>query len=62
MSPFNDRYGRDVLTNSPHPKRPVSTKEPAAPGLVVEDVQTGFVGAVVEVDKHGVMTVKVGRG
>lgn len=54
MSPFNDRYGRDVLTNSPHPKRPVSTKEPAEPGLVVEDVQTGFVGAVVEVDKHGV--------
>ncbi|PZF80404.1 DUF3097 domain-containing protein [Jiangella anatolica] len=55
MSPFNDRYGRDVLTNSPHPKRPVSTKEAAEPGLVVEDVQTGFVGAVVEVDKHGVI-------
>ncbi len=55
MSPFNDRYGRDVLTNSPHPKRPVSTPEPAVPGLVVEDVQTGYVGAVVEVDKHGVI-------
>lgn len=55
MSPFNDRYGRDVLTNSPHPKRPVSTQEAAEPGLVVEDVQTGFVGAVVEVDKHGVI-------
>ncbi|RIQ13707.1 DUF3097 domain-containing protein [Jiangella rhizosphaerae] len=55
MSPFNDRYGRDVLTNSPHPKHPVSTKEAAVPGLVVEDVQTGYVGAVVEVDKHGVI-------
>jgi hypothetical protein len=27
---------------------------PADPGLVVEDVQTGFCGAVVECDKHGV--------
>ncbi|TDD65863.1 DUF3097 domain-containing protein [Jiangella aurantiaca] len=55
MGPFDDRYGRDVLTNSPHPKRAVSTKEAAVPGLVVEDVQTGYVGAVVEVDKHGVI-------
>ncbi|SEF18555.1 DUF3097 domain-containing protein [Jiangella alba] len=55
MSSYNDRYGRDVLTNSPHPKRPVSTQEAAVPGLVVEDVQTGYVGAVVEVDKHGVI-------
>ncbi|WP_053205814.1 DUF3097 domain-containing protein [Jiangella muralis] len=55
MGSYNDRYGRDVLTNSPHPKRPVSTQEAAVPGLVVEDVQTGYVGAVVEVDKHGVL-------
>ena len=51
---YSDRYGRDVLTNSPHPKRPTSVETPAEPGLVVEDVQTGFCGAVVACDKHGV--------
>ncbi|TDE01296.1 DUF3097 domain-containing protein [Jiangella asiatica] len=55
VSSYSDRYGRDVLAQSPHPKRPVSTEQPAEPGLVVEDVQTGFCGAVVEVDKHGVI-------
>ncbi len=49
-----DRYGRDVLSASPHPRRPASVETPAEPGLVVEDVQTGFCGAVVECDKHGV--------
>jgi hypothetical protein len=51
---FSDRYGRDVLQSSPHPKRPKSVETAAVPGLVVEDVQTGFCGAVVECDKHGV--------
>nr|WP_298329345.1 DUF3097 domain-containing protein [Haloactinopolyspora sp.] len=54
MSSFSDRYGRDVLTNSPHPKRRASTEQPVEIGLVVEDVQTGFCGAVVDYDKHGV--------
>lgn len=54
MSRFSDRYGRDVLSASPHPKRPTSVETPATPGLVVEDVQTGFCGAVVSCDKHGV--------
>lgn len=51
---FADRYGRDVLSNSPHPTRPTSVETPAEPGLVVEDVQSGFCGAVVDCDKHGV--------
>ena len=42
-------------------RKPRSTEQPAEPGLVVEDVQTGFVGAVVRVeygriyleDRHG---------
>lgn len=55
VNSFPDRYGRDVLSRSPHPKRPVSVEHPAEPGLVVEDVQTGFCGAIVECDKHGVM-------
>nr|WP_205856495.1 DUF3097 domain-containing protein [Phytoactinopolyspora endophytica] len=54
MQSFSDRYGRDVLSNSPHPKRPESVETAAEPGLVVEDVQTGFCGAVVDCDKYGV--------
>ncbi|PSL06920.1 Protein of unknown function (DUF3097) [Haloactinopolyspora alba] len=54
MSSSSDRYGRDVLTSSPHPKRRASVEQPAETGLVVEDVQSGFCGAVVECDKHGV--------
>lgn len=51
---FPDRYGYDVLAQ-PHPSRlPKSVKQPAEPGLVVEDVETGFCGAVVRCDKHGV--------
>ncbi|AYY15604.1 DUF3097 domain-containing protein [Actinobacteria bacterium YIM 96077] len=49
-----DRYGPDVLARSPHPKRPTSVETAAEPGLVVEDAQSGFCGAVVECDKHGV--------
>jgi hypothetical protein len=40
----------------PHPSRlRRSVDHPAEPGLVVEDVQSGFCGAVVDVDKHGVV-------
>lgn len=48
-----DRYGNDVLAQS-RPKRPAAAEQPADPGLVVEDVETGFCGAVVACDKHGV--------
>ncbi|HEU4363167.1 MAG TPA: DUF3097 domain-containing protein [Mycobacterium sp.] len=57
-----DRYGTDVLSADPHrARRPRSTRVPVQPGMVVEDVQTGYVGAVVRVeygrmdleDRHG---------
>lgn len=48
----------DVIDSSlPHhrPKRRRSAEQPAELGLVVEDVESGFCGAVVSVDKHGVL-------
>jgi Protein of unknown function (DUF3097) len=56
-----DRYGTDVLANNPHGKRRRSTEQPVEIGMVVEDAQTGYVGAVVRVeygrmeleDRHG---------
>lgn len=54
-----DRYGTDVLAAGRRKSR--STEHPAELGLVVEDAQTGYVGAVVRVeygrvdleDRHG---------
>ncbi|OMC48326.1 DUF3097 domain-containing protein [Mycobacterium sp. IS-1264] len=54
-----DRYGPDVL--AARRRKPRSTEHPAELGLVVEDVETGYVGAVVRVeygrleleDRHG---------
>lgn len=57
-----DRYGSDVLGGAPaahHRARPVSRPQPAERGLVVEEVQTGWVGAVVRVEKSGGMHVVV---
>ena len=59
-----DRYGADVLSSAtpapvPHRRRPVSRPQPAERGLVVEDVETGWVGAVVRVEKSGGMHVVV---
>jgi hypothetical protein len=57
-----DRYGSDILADNPHQaRRPRSTEQPIEIGMVVEDAQTGFVGAVVRVeygrmeleDRHG---------
>ncbi|MEZ0339797.1 DUF3097 domain-containing protein [Mycobacterium sp. pV006] len=57
-----DRYGSDILADDPHrARRPRSVERPIEIGLVVEDAQTGFVGAVVRVeygrmeleDRHG---------
>jgi hypothetical protein len=55
-----DRYGTDVLANNPHGK-PRSGEQPVELGMVVEDAQTGYVGAVVRIeygrmeleDRHG---------
>lgn len=51
----SDRYGPDVLsgTTSHHRQRPRSRPQAAEQGLVVEDVTSGFVGAVVRVEKSG---------
>ncbi len=57
-----DRYGSDILADNPHrARRPRSTEQPVEIGMVVEDAQTGFVGAVVRIeygrleleDRHG---------
>lgn len=49
---MDDRYGRDILARNPHtPKLTRSTELAAEPGLVVEDAQTGYVGAVVRIEK-----------
>jgi len=46
-----DRYGTDILADNPHRnRRPRSTQQPVEIGMVVEDAQTGFVGAVVRVE------------
>ncbi|WP_157011516.1 DUF3097 family protein, partial [Mycobacterium celatum] len=59
---MTDRYGTDVLANDPHrSRRPRSTELPVELGMVVEDAQSGYVGAVVRIeygrmeleDRHG---------
>jgi len=55
-----DRYGSDVLSSSPHaPRTRASRPQAAEPGLVVEEVTTGWVGAVVRVEKSGGVHVVV---
>lgn len=63
-----DRYGSDVLSSSDgsgpagsdhHRRRPTSVPQVAEPGLVVEDVDTGWVGAIVRVEKSGGMHVVI---
>jgi hypothetical protein len=44
-----DRYGIDVLANNPH-RKPRAGEQPVEIGMVVEDAQTGYVGAVVRVE------------
>lgn len=49
-----DRYGRDVLAGDwKRPKRGRSKDVEATDGLVVEEVSTGWVGAVVALEKAG---------
>jgi hypothetical protein len=50
----SDRYGTDVLSGDwSAPRRGRSTQAVAEAGLVVEDVETGWCGAVVRVEKAG---------
>ena len=57
-----DRYGTDIFVDNPHNSRKIRSVEvPLERGLVVEDAQSGYVGAVVRVaygrmdleDRHG---------
>ena len=51
---MTDRYGSDVLSGDwRRPARGRATPTPAEPGLVVEDVETGWCGAVTRVEKAG---------
>ncbi len=61
---MTDRYGSDVLASDPHragafAHRATTRDAPAEKGLVVEEVQSGWVGAVVRVEKSGGMQVVV---
>ena len=61
---MTDRYGSDVLASDPHRSgsyahRPTTRDEIAELGLVVEEVETGWVGAVTAVEKSGGMGVVV---
>ena len=58
---YPDRYGRDVLATPRRPPRGRTTEHPIELGLVVEDAQSGFCGAVVDFDKH-VVTLEDRRG
>ncbi|MEO7060920.1 MAG: DUF3097 domain-containing protein [Lapillicoccus sp.] len=58
MSSSPDRYGSDVLRGDWRaPARGRAVEVAAEPGLVVEDVETGWCGAVVRVEKAGGMHV-----
>ena len=56
---MSDRYGPDVLGTPPAPRGRTARPAPAEAGLVVEEVTTGWVGAVVRVEKSGGMHVVV---
>ncbi|KUH84939.1 MULTISPECIES: DUF3097 domain-containing protein [unclassified Mycobacterium] len=55
-----DRYGSDVLSHNPH-RKIRSTEQPVEMGLVVEDAETGYVGAVVRIE-YGRMELEDRRG
>ena len=59
---MDDRYGPDVLARDPHSARKIRSVElPIELGMVVEDAQTGYVGAVVCVE-YGRMELEDRRG
>jgi hypothetical protein len=55
-----DRYGADILSANPH-RKVRSTEVPIEIGMVVEDAETGFVGAVTRVE-YGRMTLEDRHG
>jgi hypothetical protein len=55
-----DRYGADILANDPH-RKPRSSERPVELGMVVEDPQTGYVGAVVRIE-YGRMQLEDRQG
>ena len=62
LSRVDDPYGTDIFTRDPHrdgpgARRPRSREVHVEEGMVLEDVSTGFVGAVVGVEKSGGMHV-----
>jgi Protein of unknown function (DUF3097) len=58
----DDRYGSDILARDPHNSRePRSVDLPIELGMVVEDAQTGYVGAVVSVE-YGRMQLEDRKG
>lgn len=49
----DDRYGFDVLSNDPHRvNKPTRVDIPVRLGLVIEDVESGFVGEVSRIEHH----------
>ncbi|MDT5227695.1 MAG: hypothetical protein QOH94_1488 [Mycobacterium sp.] len=59
---MDDRYGSDVLARDPHnSRRSRSTDMPIKLGMVVEDAQTGYVGAVLSVE-YGRMQLEDRQG
>ena len=59
---MTDRYGMDVLADNPHQRTRVrATEVPVEIGMVLEDVTTGFVGAVVRVE-YGRMDLEDRQG
>lgn len=49
---MTDRYGSDVLARNPHNSRKTrSVERPVERDMVVEDAQSGYVGAVVRIEK-----------
>lgn len=61
MTERPDRYGNDVLASDPHlASRVVVRQVPVTRGLVVEEVETGWVGSAVRVEKSaGVYLVEL---
>lgn len=50
----SDRYGSDVLANDPHQRRrPVTADVAARLGLVIEDVESGYVGEITGFERSG---------
>ena len=48
---MSDRYGRDVLSSGRTHQRPKTQQVEVKRGMVVEEVQTGYVGAIVKLEK-----------